>query len=51
MGRDLNRAFEKRLTGDYSFTPQIGKEEAEHTLESARDFIDNVNDYIDKCIE
>lgn len=47
MGRDLNRVFEKRLAGDYSFTPQIGEKEAEKTLKSARDFIDNISDYIE----
>jgi len=34
MGRELNRAFEKRQLGDYEYTLVISKREAEEMLES-----------------
>lgn len=39
MGRELNRAFEKRQLGDYEHTFVISKEEAEEMLISGNKFV------------
>ena len=38
MGRELNRAFEKRQLSDYEYTSLISREEAEKILDSGRQF-------------
>lgn len=40
MGRELNRAFEKRQIGDYEYTFVISKEEADQVLENGKRFVD-----------
>ena len=42
MGRELNRAFEKRQLGDYEYTFVISKREAEEMLESGKKFVDEI---------
>lgn len=36
MGKEFNRAFEKRQLGDYGYTFVISKEEAEEVLEKSK---------------
>lgn len=48
MGRELNRAFEKRQLGDYEYTFVISKEEAEETLEQGIEFVDQVIQYLQR---
>ena len=42
MGRELNRAFEKRQLGDYEYTFVISKIEAEEMLKSGKKFVDEI---------
>ena len=42
MGRELNRAFEKRQLGDYEYTFVISKVEAEEMLKSGEKFVDEI---------
>ncbi len=46
MGRILRRAYERRLVGDYSFSPQVGDEEAEEALGWAQEFVSNIKGYL-----
>ena len=46
MGRELNRAFEKRQLGDYEYTFVITKDEAEEMFEKSKDFVDNIIFYL-----
>ncbi|CAD7768558.1 hypothetical protein FHEFKHOI_00323 [Candidatus Methanoperedenaceae archaeon GB50] len=46
MGRELNRAFEKRQLGDYEYTFVISKIEAEEMLESGKKFVDEIVQYL-----
>jgi len=46
LGRELNRAFEKRQLGDYGYTFLITKEEAEEILESGWRFYDQAVQYL-----
>ena len=39
MGRELNRAFEKRQLGDYEYTFVISKKEAEELLKNGKNFV------------
>jgi len=42
IGRELNRAFEKRQLGDYEYTFVISKREAEEMLESGKKFVNEI---------
>jgi uncharacterized protein (UPF0332 family) len=42
MGRELNRAFEKRQIGDYEYTFVVSREESERLLQSGREFVDAI---------
>jgi len=42
MGRELNRAFEKRQLGDYEYTFVISQIEAEEMLKSGKKFVDEI---------
>ncbi len=42
MGRELNKAFEKRQLGDYEYTFVIAKREAEEILENGEKFIEKI---------
>lgn len=46
MGRELNRAFDKRQLSDYYHTFIIDKKEAEELLISGIEFVDNINEYL-----
>ncbi len=46
MGRELNRAFEKRQLGDYEYTFVILEREAEEILKSGKDFVKNIIQYL-----
>ena len=46
MGRELNRAFEKRQIGDYEYTFVITKQEAEEILRNAKEFITKITQYL-----
>jgi len=46
MGRELNRAFEKRQIGDYEYTFVISKAEAEEILKSGREFVERIDQYL-----
>jgi uncharacterized protein (UPF0332 family) len=46
MGRELNRAFEKRQIGDYEHTFVISKDEAKELLEKGKDFVEKVIQYL-----
>jgi len=50
MGRELNRAFEKRQMGDYEYTSLISNEEAEEILDSGRQFINAIEDWLNKQV-
>lgn len=48
MGRELNRAFEKRQLGDYEYKFVISKTEAEEMLKSGKKFVDTIEQYLIK---
>jgi uncharacterized protein (UPF0332 family) len=42
IGRELNRAFEKRQIGDYEYTFVISRDEAGKILQSGKNFVDTI---------
>ena len=46
MGRELNKAFEKRQIGDYEYTFVIAKREAEAILENGEKFIEKIAQHL-----
>ncbi len=46
MGKELNRAFEKRQVGDYEYTFVITKKEAEQLLRSGKEFVNTVANWL-----
>ena len=46
MGRELNKAFEKRQIGDYEYTFVISKMEAEEILENGEKFIEKIAQHL-----
>lgn len=46
MGRELNRAFEKRQLGDYEYTFVISQEEAQELLQKSESFVSEVVQYL-----
>jgi len=48
MGRELNRAFQKRQIGDYEYTFVISHAETEQILQSAKKFVDAINHWLNK---
>jgi uncharacterized protein (UPF0332 family) len=47
MGRELNRAFEKRQIGDYGHTFVIPQDEAQKMLQGGQDFVQAINVWLD----
>jgi uncharacterized protein (UPF0332 family) len=47
MGRELNRAFEKRQLGDYEFTSVVSDEDARELLAQGREFCNAVKGWTD----
>ncbi len=50
IGRELNRAFEKRQISDYEYTSLISNEEAEEILNSGSQFINVVENWLNKQV-
>ena len=48
MGRQLNRAYDKRLIGDYGTTIIISKDVAQGLLIIGQDFVENIAEYLEK---
>ena len=48
MGRELNRAFEKRQISDYEYTFVISQREAEDLLKSGKEFVNNIVEHLKK---
>jgi len=46
MGRELNRAFEKRQVSDYEYTFVISKEEAAELLKTGKSFVTKAAQYL-----
>ena len=46
MGRELNRAFEKRQLSDYEYTFVISAGEAGQILKSGNEFVKNIDDWL-----
>jgi uncharacterized protein (UPF0332 family) len=46
MGKELNKAFEKRQIGDYEYTFVISKGEAEEILEDGKKFVSTISNYL-----
>ncbi len=46
MGREINRAFQKRQIGDYTHTFTIPKEEAEQLLKTGKDFVTTIEHFL-----
>lgn len=42
MGRELNRAFEKRQIGDYEYTFVISQDEAEEMFKNGKEFVNTI---------
>lgn len=48
MGRELNRAFEKRQISDYEYTFVVSKEETKSMLVNGRKYVENVVQFLKK---
>jgi len=46
MGRELNRAFEKRQIGDYCYTFVVSDEEAVQMLRYGKEFVDKITSWL-----
>jgi uncharacterized protein (UPF0332 family) len=46
MGRELNKAFEKRQIGDYEYTFVISKMEAEEILGNGKKFVEKIAQHL-----
>ena len=46
MGRELNRAFEKRQIGDYGYTFVVSDEEAEQMLRYGKEFVNKITSWL-----
>ena len=46
MGRELNRAFQKRQIGDYGYTFVLSRDEAEEIYVNAEIFVERITDYL-----
>ena len=46
MGRELNRAFEKRQIGDYGYTFVVSDEEATQMLQYGKKFVRNITSWL-----
>ncbi|MCK4476288.1 MAG: HEPN domain-containing protein [Methanophagales archaeon] len=49
MGKELNRAFEKRQLGDYEYTFVILGDEAKEILENGEKFVEKIAQYLKEC--
>ena len=50
MGRELNRAFEKRQIGDYEYTFVVSNEDAEQMLQSGKEFVNTIDRWLNANI-
>lgn len=48
MGRELNRAFEKRQICDYEYRFVVSQEDARQMLDAGRDFVKAVKKWLEK---
>ena len=46
MGRELNRAFEKRQIGDYGYTFVVSDEEAVQLLRYGKEFVNKITSWL-----
>ncbi|MGB2864515.1 MAG: HEPN domain-containing protein [Sedimentisphaerales bacterium] len=46
MGRELNRAFEKRQIGDYGYTFVVSDEEALQILQYGKEFVNKITSWL-----
>ncbi|MEN4006812.1 MAG: HEPN domain-containing protein [Methanobacteriaceae archaeon] len=46
LGRDLSKAFDERLTVDYSFNSEITQEIAENAINRGENFIERIKEYL-----
>jgi len=46
MGRELNRAFEKRQIGDYGYTFVVSDEEAVQMLQYGKEFVNKITSWL-----
>lgn len=48
LGRDLAKAFDERITGDYSFEPSITSEMVKNAIVRTENFIVNIKQHLKK---
>jgi uncharacterized protein (UPF0332 family) len=46
MGKELNRGFAKRQIGDYEYTFVVSRQEAEQLLQSGKDFVGTIANWL-----
>ncbi|RKZ19892.1 HEPN domain-containing protein [bacterium] len=51
MGKALNDAYDKRLIGDYGIGFMVSEEEAREMLETARNFVQRLKNYLERWME
>ena len=51
LGKALNDAYDKRLVGDYGVGFTITEQQAKDLLETARNFVQKLREYLQKWIE
>jgi uncharacterized protein (UPF0332 family) len=51
LGRALNDAYDMRLVGDYGVGRNVTEDEAKHSLRTAREFVQTLDEYLNKWQE
>ena len=51
LGKALNDAYDKRLVGDYGVGFTVTEQQAKDLLETARNFVQRLNEYLQKWME
>lgn len=51
LGKAINDAYDKRLVGDYGVGLMVTKQQAQDLLETARDFVQKLKNYLKKWTE
>ena len=51
LGRSLNEAYDMRIVGDYGVGRNVTEDEAKKLMESAREFVQTVDEYLNKWQE
>jgi len=48
LGRNFQKTFQRRLIGDYSYSPEIDRKEAVDIIDWTKDFLREISEYLEK---